>query len=93
MGYRIGNKGVSDMVLTLLRNGKKLDIMVKPEQKIESVYGVLLENGFYTEQCRYQGSQLSVYSMRRSAYVNPILTFRQGEIYNGDILVIRVVGD
>lgn len=81
------------MILTFFGDGKKLDIMVKPEQKIESVYEVLLENGFFSVQYRYQGAQLSVYSMRWSAYVNPILTFRQGDIYNGDILVVRYVGD
>lgn len=80
------------MIVTFMEDDIKLDIMVKPEQKIESVCEVLLENGLFPVKYRYQGIQLSVYSVRRSAYVNPMLTFRQGEIYNGDILVLCAAG-
>lgn len=85
------------MIVTFMEEGKKLDIMVRPEQKIESVYKVLLENDLFSESVniryRNQGAQLCVYSMRRSAYVNPMLTFCQGEIYNGDVLDIRFAGN
>ena len=77
------------MTVTFKEDGRQMDIMVKPEQKIESVYEVLLENGLLPVKRRYQGVQLSVYSVRRRAYVNPMLNFRQGEIYNGDILEVR----
>ena len=33
------------MTVTFKENGRQMDIMVKPEQKIESVYEVLLESG------------------------------------------------
>lgn len=77
------------MTVTFMEDGRQLDIMVKPEQKIESVYEVLLENGLLPVKYRYQDVRLSVYSVRRNAYVNPMLTFRQGEIYNGDILEVK----
>ncbi len=85
------------MIVTFMEEGKKLDIMVKSEQKIEAVFKVLLENDIFSgsvnKQYRNQEAQLCVYSMRRSAYVNPMLTFCQGEIYSGDILDIRFVGN
>lgn len=70
------------------RGLKKLDIIVKPEQRIEDVYRCLLENGFFSKVC--QRSQIRVYSARKRAYVNPLLTFLQGGIYAGDILAVEI---
>lgn len=67
---------------------KKLDIIVKPEQRIEDVYRCLLENGFFSKV--YRNSQIRVYSVRQRAYVNPLLTFWQGGIYAGDILAVEI---
>lgn len=67
---------------------KKLDIIVKPEQRIGDVYRRLLENGFFSKVC--QKSQIRVYSVRQRAYVNPLLTFLQGGIYAGDILALEI---
>ncbi|MEZ3486968.1 MAG: hypothetical protein K1W22_10370 [Lachnospiraceae bacterium] len=79
---RPGEDGLPDIEL------KKLDIIVKPEQRIEDVYRCLLENGFFTKVC--QKSQIRVYSVRQRAYVNPLFTFLQGRIYAGDILAVEI---
>ncbi len=69
------------------RTGRpRLDIMVNPEQRLEDVCRRVSENGFLPPVCSER--QIRVYSMRRRAYVNPMLTFRQGEIYTGDILAV-----
>ena len=39
------------MTLTIMEDNKSLDIIVKPEQRIQEVYRVLVENGF---SLRYQ---------------------------------------
>ncbi len=61
-----------------------MDIMVKPEQRIQEVYQRLLKAGFFSKGLA--GGQLKVYSMRRRAYVNPLLTFGEGRICAGDII-------
>ena len=72
------------MILTFIAGCKKIDVMVKPEQRIYEVYQRLLETGFFSP---VEGSgQLTVYSMRQKTYVNSLLTFWQGGIYTGDIL-------
>lgn len=75
------------MMLTLMANDKKLDIMIKREQKIRDVYCSLLENGYLPPACEER--EMQVYSMRRRAYINPVQTFGQAGIYNGDILRIE----
>lgn len=65
---------------------KKLDVMVRPKQKIEDVYGQLLENGFLSGEG--QKIKPGVYSVRWKEYVDPSQTFWQGKIYAGDILMI-----
>ena len=72
------------MILTFIAGCKKIDVMVKPEQRIYEVYQRLLKTGFFSP---VEGSgQLTVYSMRQKSYVNFLLTFWQGGIYTGDIL-------
>ena len=72
------------MILTFVEDRKKLDVMVKPEQRTMDVYQRLLEAGFFSPL--RDDRQVKVYSMRKKAYVNPMLTFWQGGIYAGDIL-------
>lgn len=36
------------MTLTIMEDNKSLDIIVKPEQRIQEVYRVLVENGFFS---------------------------------------------
>lgn len=78
------------MILTIMENEKKLDVIVKPEQRIREVYRILVENGRFAPPA--SGMQLQVYSMRQQRYINPMLTFRQGNIYEGDILRINEKG-
>lgn len=66
---------------------KKLDVMVKPQQRIEDVCRLLIENGFLPQTGGEW--QRSIYSLRRKEYVNPLLNFWQGRIYAGDILLIE----
>jgi len=74
------------MTLTIMENEKKLDVIVKPEQRIQEVYRILVENGCFAPLV--PAIQLKIYSRRQNRYVNPMLTFRQGNIYEGDILNI-----
>ena len=75
------------MTLTIMEHNKSLDIIVKPDQRIQEVYRVLVENGFFSSIP--ETMQLQVYSKRQGKYINPILTFKQGNIYEGDILLIQ----
>ena len=72
------------MTLTIMEDKRKLDVVVKPEQRIQEVYRILVENGRFP--ALRPAIQLKVYSLRQKRYVNPMLTFRQGNIYDGDIL-------
>jgi len=70
-----------------MENNKSMDIIVKPEQRIQEVYRILVENGFFSSIS--DTMQLQVYSKRQGKYINPILTFKQGKVYEGDILLIH----
>lgn len=48
------------MTLTIMEDNKSLDIIVKPEQRIQEVYRVLVENGFFSSISEMV--QLQVYS-------------------------------
>lgn len=74
------------MLLTIMANDRKVDIIIKPEQRIQEIYRELLENGYFAPV--YHSRQVRVYSFRQQGYINPMLTFRQGGIYSGDILRI-----
>ena len=75
------------MVITFVADNKKLDIMVQPEQKIEEVYQRLQGNGYFTSVCH--GRQVRVYSLRQKAYLNSMLSFREGHVCQGDILLVE----
>ena len=75
------------MIVTFAADNKKLDVMVKPEQKIEEVYQRLRENGYFTSVCH--GRQIRVYSLSKKAYLNSMLSFQEGKIFQGDILLIE----
>lgn len=74
------------MTLTIMENEIGLDVVVKPEQRIQEVWRILVENGRFAPL--FPDIQLRIYSMRQKRYINPLLTFRQGNIYEGDILRI-----
>ena len=74
--------------MTILATKQKtsIDIIVKPEQRIKEVIRVL------TKECRLP-LQLSfgdivIYSKRQKRYLSEMLTFKQAQIYNGDILEV-----
>lgn len=75
------------MVITFVADNKKLDIMVQPEQKIEEVYQRLQGHGYFSSVCH--GRQLRVYSLRQKAYLNSMLSFREGHVFQGDILLVE----
>ncbi len=75
------------MTVTFMSDNKNLDVVVRPEQKIGDVYGKLLENGYFSPVRRED--IVKVYSLRQTRYVNSMLTFRQGEIYEGDVILIE----
>ena len=72
------------LTLTLKINHQTMDIMVRPDQRMSDVLQVLKES----ERLFFQIDQIIVYSMRKKEYINQLLTFRQAEIYTGDILVL-----
>ncbi len=74
------------MTLTIMENERRLDVIVMPEQRIQEVHRILVENGCFAPTA--PSVQLKVYSLRQRKYINPMLTFRQGNIYEGDILSI-----
>lgn len=74
------------MTLTIMEGEKRLDVVVKPEQRIQEVYRILTENGCF--RALRPAVQLKIYSLRQRRYVNPMLTFRQGNIYEGDMIRI-----
>lgn len=78
--------GIS-MMLTVMAEGKSLDIMIKPEQRIGDVYQSLVKAGYLLSAGNKE--KILVYSMRQKAYKSPESTFEQEKIYNGDILRIE----
>ncbi|SDY38702.1 hypothetical protein [Lachnobacterium bovis] len=71
--------------LTIKILEKKFDIMVKKNQRIIEVLKVLKENQLFF----YDINQMMVYSVRNQEYVNKKLTFKQGDIFSGDILELK----
>lgn len=74
------------MTILATKQKNSIDVMVKPEQRIKEVIRVLTQN------CRLP-LQLSlgdvvIYSKRQKRYLSEMLTFKQAQIYDGDILQI-----
>lgn len=76
------------MIVTIIAESpdgcRKLDVMVRPEQRIGAVFRRLCDNGSFAPL--YE-EDLSVYSLRRKGYVDPLRTFWQERVYTGDILI------
>lgn len=75
------------LTIQIIYSNEQLDIMVKPEQRIEEVLKILIENGQLLSLIRL--TTLSIRSWRLNTYINQHLTFKQGEIMTGDILYIE----
>lgn len=73
------------LTVTVRFNQQNMDIMVRSDQRISDVLKVLKEN----QKIFFQIDKLSVYSMRKKMFINQLLTFRQAEIYTGDILILK----
>ena len=71
--------------LTIKILEKRFDIIVKKDQRIIEVLKVLKENQMFF----YDINQMMVYSIRKQEYVNKKLTFKQGDIFSGDILELK----
>lgn len=73
------------LTLTFEIGNQKIDIMVRPDQRMSEVLKVLKDNRIIF----FQTEKAVIYSMRKKEYVNQRLTFRQAEVFTGDILVLR----
>lgn len=69
------------LTVTFKTNRITMDIMVKYDQRISDVVRILAENGRIKVSEEYL-----IFSGRKKEYINSLLTFRQAEVYNGDIL-------
>lgn len=73
------------LTLTFEIGNQKIDIMVRPDQRMSEVLKVLKDNRIIF----FQTEKAVIYSMRKKEYVNQRLTFQQAEVFTGDILVLR----
>lgn len=75
------------MMLTLslrkLVDGQEMDIMVDGEQRIDYTLKVLMESGFLS------GDKWAVRSLRTKERIDAKRSYRENNIYNGDILTIE----
>ena len=69
---------------------KDIDLMVDEEQKILETTQVLMESGILdieaTESIKY------VKSLRTNRQINVLLSYKEGQIYTGDIIELRTIG-
>lgn len=74
--------------LTWRVKGKRdMDLLVSEEQKIAETMEILAEKGLLDEETA--GTVSYVRSMRTKNQVNVLLTYREAEIYSGDILELE----
>lgn len=73
------------LTLTLKIENRRMDIMVREDQRMSEVLKVLKDNQIIF----FQAEKIIIYSMRKKEYVNQRLTFRQARIFTGDILVLK----
>ena len=71
--------------LTWRIDGKQdMDLLVFEEQKIAETMKILIDRGFLEEEA--EDNIQYVKSMRTNNQVNTLLTYREANIYSGDIL-------
>lgn len=74
--------------LTWRVKGKQdMDLLVSEEQKIVETMGILEEKGLLKEGTAQEVPYIR--SMRTKNQVNVLLTYREAEIYSGDILELE----
>lgn len=76
------------LTIVMKNSGTVMDIMVKPEQRIREVLMVLAENG----KILFDHLSEAAYtrSWRLGKFVNNQLTFKQAQVYSGDIIYVEV---
>lgn len=76
------------LTIVILNSGSIIDIMVKPEQRIMDVIYVLAQNN----KILLDDTKFKVYirSRRLGEYINNMMTFKQANIFYGDILYVEV---
>ena len=65
----------------------EMDVIVKPEQRIKEVIGVLTTNFRLPPQLG-EGA-LQIYSRRKKCFIEEQFTFLQAGLYQGDVLEIK----
>lgn len=72
----------------MLNTGNVIDISIKSDQRISAVLKILSERGYI----KYDSKRENVFirSWRFGDFVNPMMTFKQADIFFGDILYIEV---
>lgn len=74
------------LTISVIFNQQSLDIAVKEEQRITEILGVLQENGLLFISKAVE--DVTMKSWRLGTFVNTLLTFKQANIENGDILIL-----
>ena len=64
-----------------------IDLLVFEEQKIAETMKILIDRGFLEEEA--EDNIQYVKSMRTNNQVNTLLTYREANIYSGDILKLE----
>lgn len=73
------------LTIVIKNRGEIIDIMLRPEQRIQNVLTVLTENGKLCAQDR-----IFLRSWRLGTYLDVMLTFGQAGIQTGDMIYIEV---
>ena len=76
------------MTFTILAIEEKvsIDVIVKPEQRIKEVLFVLTSN--FKLPFELALTPTRIYSRRKNQYINEMLTFKQAQLFTGDVIEI-----
>ena len=72
----------------MLNTGNVIDISIKSDQRISAVLKILSERGYIKYDSKSEN--VFIWSWRFGDFVNPMMTFKQADIFFGDILYIEV---
>lgn len=76
------------MDITIAVKNERIDVKVNRRQKIEDTM-YILGNGGIIELCSEEGGY-TVRSERNGEQINPKMSFKKANIFNGDILYLEV---
>ena len=80
-------RGKSMLTITIKKDSKSIDVMVNEEQKICSTISVLMEADIFD----LKQNDYVIQSERIGKKIEPLCSYRDSHIYNGDILNIECV--